>query len=67
MFDSLLVFAQGVTKMDFDKAFHPGGNNLSCKHEQVQHGVQQSSAGLSLTNANNFSRPGAMDHLFTTI
>ena len=39
MYDSLLVFAQGVTKMDFNQAFHHGGNNLSCKQEQVQQRV----------------------------
>ena len=39
MYDSLLVFSQGVTKMDFNQAFHHGGNNVSCKHEQVQQRV----------------------------
>ena len=34
MFDSLLTFAHGVTKMDFKRAFSEQ-NNVSCKHEQV--------------------------------
>ena len=34
MFDSLLTFAQGVTKMDFKTVFHEQ-SNVSCKNEQV--------------------------------
>ena len=62
MFDSLLTFAHGVTKMDFKRAFSEQ-NNVSCKHEQVGKGFTILHFVLCISHL----RPGAMDLLFITI